>query len=212
MLKPRYFPDYYSFFCSTGKYRKNMKNIVIFASGGGSNAEKIMQFFDKSGTVKVAALFTNNPSAGVIQKAEKHGVPVKVFTREELNSGEVLQTVKAYEPELVVLAGFLWKFPSDIIAAFPDKVINIHPALLPKYGGKGMYGINVHRAVLENKDAESGITIHYVNDNYDEGNIVFQKAVAVDCCTTAEEVAVKVLELEHKHLPEVIRDLLKDDL
>lgn len=185
-----------------------MKNIVLFASGGGSNAEQIMLYFAQREGFAVTALLTNNPNAGVIEKAEKHNVPVVVFSRETLNNGQVLHEVSRFKPDIIVLAGFLWKFPADIIAAYPNKVINIHPALLPKYGGKGMYGMNVHRAVLENKDKESGITIHYVNDNYDEGNIIFQKAVVLEQCTTAEDVAAKVLTLEHEHFPRVIEELL----
>lgn len=185
-----------------------MKNIVLFASGGGSNAGAIIQYAAKGG-YKVAAVFTNNAAAGVIEKAESSGVPVVIFTRRELESGTVLQKVRAFNPSLIVLAGFLWKFPNDIIEAYPHKVINIHPALLPKYGGKGMYGIHVHRAVYENKEPESGITIHYVNNNYDEGAVIFQKAVAIEECLSAEDVALKVLALEHAHLPEVIEGLLR---
>ncbi len=185
-----------------------MKNIVIFASGGGSNAEKIMHYFKNKTGFSVNAVYTNNPDAGVIDKAKAYNVPVVVFNREEMNSGIVLENIRQYSPDIIVLAGFLWKFPAAIIAEYPDRVINIHPALLPKYGGKGMYGINVHRAVLENKDKESGITIHYVNNNYDEGNVIFQKAVLLEQCTTPEEVAAKVLTLEHEHLPMVIEELL----
>ena len=185
-----------------------MKKIVLFASGGGSNAEQIMQYFDGKQAYSVAAVLTNNKNAGVIDHAKKFTIPALVFTREELNEGKVLQMVKDFAPDLIVLAGFLLKFPSDIIAAYPNKVINIHPALLPKYGGKGMYGINVHRAVLENKEKESGITIHYVNDNYDEGNIIYQHTVVIEHCTTPEEVALKVLALEHEHFPRVIEEIL----
>lgn len=185
-----------------------MKNIVIFASGGGSNAEQIMRYFEHREGFAVTGVLTNNANAGVISKAEKYNIPVVVFNREELNNGKVLTKVNQFNPDIIVLAGFLWKFPADIITEYPDKVINIHPALLPKYGGKGMYGINVHRAVLENKDTESGITIHYVNNNYDEGNVIFQKAVLLEQCTTPEEVAAKVLTLEHEHLPRVIEELL----
>lgn len=187
-----------------------MKNIILFASGGGSNAEHIMRYFEGNPKVKVAALFSNNPAAGALQKAEGFGVPTVVFTREELNNGTVLQKVNGYAPNLIVLAGFLWKFPADIVAAYPDKIINIHPALLPKYGGKGMYGLNVHTAVLANKEAESGITIHYVNEHYDEGNIIFQERVALDACTTPQEVAAKVLELEHEYFPKIIEKLISD--
>lgn len=185
-----------------------MKKIVLFASGGGSNAEKIMQYFGQKSEYEVSGVFTNNPNAGVIEKAGEHKVPVFVFNKEELNSDVVLKKVQEINPDLIVLAGFLWKFPSNIIAAFPHKVINIHPALLPKYGGKGMYGIHVHTAVLQNKEKESGITIHFVDDNYDEGNIIFQKAILVEECLTPEDVALKVLSLEHEHFPKVIEELL----
>jgi len=185
-----------------------MKNIVLFASGGGSNADKIISYFLQSETVKVAVVLTNNANAGVIAKAESYGIPTLVFTKEELANGNVLRHVQAFNPSLIVLAGFLLKFPADIIAAYPHTVINIHPALLPKYGGKGMYGLHVHRAVLENKEKESGISIHYVDDNYDEGNIIFQAAVAIEECLSPEEVALKVLALEHEHFPKVIEQLI----
>ena len=192
------------------KFDGEMKNIVLFASGAGSNAEQIMQYFGPKPGYKVVALFTNNPNAGVIEKAQGFGVPVVVFTREELNDGLVLSKLNGYRLSLIVLAGFLWKFPGDIIAAYPHKVINIHPALLPNYGGKGMYGIHVHRAVHNNKDKESGITIHYVDENYDEGNIIFQKAVAIEECLSPEDVALKVLALEHEHFPKVIEEILEN--
>ncbi|MGV3461530.1 MAG: phosphoribosylglycinamide formyltransferase [Flavobacterium sp.] len=188
-----------------------MKNIVIFASGGGSNAEAIMKHFQGKEGYTIAGIFTNNANAGVLQKAETYGVPTVTFNREELNGSAVLLKLQAFNPDLIVLAGFLWKFPSNIITAYPDKIINIHPALLPNYGGKGMYGIHVHTAVYTNKDKESGITIHYVNEHYDEGNIIFQASVALDDCTTPNDIAAKVLQLEHKFLPTVIEDLLKAD-
>jgi len=186
-----------------------MKNIVLFASGGGSNAEQIMRHFLQSETVNVALVLTNNANAGVLQRAAEYGVPALVFTKEELSNGFVLRHLQAFNPSLIVLAGFLLKFPADIIAAYPGKVINIHPALLPRYGGKGMYGLHVHRAVHENNEKESGITIHYVNDNYDEGNVIFQQKVAIEECLSPEEVSLKVLALEHEHLPRVIEELLK---
>ncbi len=187
-----------------------MKNIVLFASGGGSNADKIMSYFSQSKTVKVALVLTNNANAAVIEKARGYGVPVLVFTKEELNNGFVQRYLQAFNPTLIVLAGFLLKFPSGIIEAYPNRVINIHPALLPKYGGKGMYGLHVHRAVLENKEKESGITIHYVNNDYDEGNIIFQRAIAIEECITPEEVALKVLALEHEYFPKVIEQLVNE--
>lgn len=189
-----------------------MKKIILFASGGGSNAEKIMQYARQEGAYTVSAVFTNNPNAGVVKKAAEYAVPTVPFTREDMANGTLLEKVNELAPNLIVLAGFLWKFPSDIIAAYPNRVINIHPALLPKYGGKGMYGIHVHRAVLESGDAESGITIHYVNDNYDEGNIIAQEKVLVEQCASPEEVAAKVLELEHEHLPKAISKLVNGDL
>lgn len=188
-----------------------MKNIVIFASGGGSNAEAIMKHFKDREGYGIAAIFSNNTNAGVLQKAELYGVPTVTFNREELNGNAVLLKLQAFNPDLIVLAGFLWKFPETIVKAYPDKIINIHPALLPNYGGKGMYGINVHTAVHTNKDTESGITIHYVNEHYDEGNIIFQATVALDDCATPQDIAEKVLQLEHKFLPRVIEDLLKKD-
>lgn len=188
-----------------------MKKVILFASGGGSNAAQIIHYAQKSGSYTVAAIFTNNPEAGVIKKAEDSGIDTIVFTREELQNGTVLQQVNGINPALIVLAGFLWKFPSDIIAAYRSRVINIHPALLPNYGGKGMYGKHVHKAVFDNKDIESGITIHYVNDNYDEGNIILQKTVAIDRCETPEAVALKVLELEHEYLPRVIESLVNNN-
>ena len=186
-----------------------MKRIILFASGSGSNAENIIKYFQEKKTAEVVAVFSNNPAAKVLEKASNLQVETYIFTKEELNSGEVLKKTDHFQPDLIVLAGFLWKFPDDIVAAYPDKIINIHPALLPKYGGKGMYGMNVHRAVLENKDSHSGISIHFVNENYDEGAMIFQAEVAVDNCQTAEEIAVKVQELEHIHFPEVIDKLLK---
>jgi phosphoribosylglycinamide formyltransferase-1 len=185
-----------------------MKNIVLFASGSGSNAEQIMSYFLHNKNINVALVLTNNANAGVLQKAAHYNVPTLAFTKEELNNGFVLRHMQAFNPSLIVLAGFLLKFPADIIAAYPGRVINIHPALLPNYGGKGMYGLHVHRAVHENKDKESGITIHYVNDNYDEGNVIFQQAVAIEECLTPEEVALKVLALEHEYFPRVIEELI----
>lgn len=186
-----------------------MKKIVIFASGGGSNAEAIMKHFSGRENIRVSGVFTNNPNAGVLQKAEKYGVPTIVFNREELNGDIVLYKLDAIKPDLIVLAGFLWKFPEHIVRQYPDKIINIHPALLPNYGGKGMYGLHVHTAVHNNKEKESGITIHFVNEHYDEGNIIFQASVALDDCATPQDIAAKVLQLEHKYFPAVIEDLLK---
>lgn len=185
-----------------------MKKIVIFASGSGTNAENIIKYFVLKNTITVDAVFTNNPTAKVIDRAINLNVATEIFTKEELFEGKVLQIINQISPELIVLAGFLLKFPKNIIELYPNKIINIHPALLPKYGGKGMYGMNVHRAVLDNKEKETGITIHYVNENYDEGNIIFQKSVAITATDSPESVAQKIHELEQKYFPEVIEKLV----
>lgn len=185
-----------------------MIKIVIFASGSGTNAENIIRHFKATKTASVEAVFTNKTDAQVIQRAEKYQVSSKVFTKNDLETGKVLQEINTIQPDLIVLAGFLLKFPETIVAAYPDKIINIHPALLPKYGGKGMYGMHVHRAVVENKEKKTGITIHYVNENYDEGNIIFQKEVAILISDTPEVVAAKIHELEQDHFPAVIEKLI----
>lgn len=187
-----------------------MKKIVVFASGSGTNAENIIQYFAKKEIANVVAVFTNNPNAGVIQRAKNYEVAVQIFSKEDLNDGEVLQKINIIIPDWIVLAGFLLKFPENIIKAYPNKVVNIHPALLPKYGGKGMYGMHIHKAIVENKEKETGITIHYVNENYDEGAIVFQQKVLVTEEDTAEDVASKIHVLEQKYFPEVILGLLNE--
>jgi len=184
-----------------------MKKIVLFASGSGSNAENIIRYFQNTATAKVAAVFCNNPQAQVTHRSQALDVPVFIFSKDEF-TGKVLEELVSIKPDLIVLAGFLLKFPSKLIATFPDKIVNIHPALLPGYGGKGMYGMHVHRSVLENRDAESGISIHYVNEHYDEGNIIFTKSVSISDCATPEEIAIKIQALEHKHYPEIIEKLL----
>jgi phosphoribosylglycinamide formyltransferase-1 len=185
-----------------------MKKIVLFASGNGTNAENIMKYFSHSSEVKVVGVFSNSEQANVLNRAQKFTVPCFVFSKAALQSDYVLNELKRIQPDLIVLAGFLLKFPTHIIAQFPNKVINIHPALLPKYGGKGMYGMHVHEAVLASKEKVTGITIHYVNEHYDEGEFVFQKAVTIEDCKKADEIAQKVHELEHKYFPEVIGKLI----
>lgn len=185
-----------------------MKKIAVFASGSGTNAENIIKYFALNKSTTVANVFTNNPLATVIERAKNHGVPVSVFSKSELIEGKVLQLIDEIQPDLIVLAGFLLKFPAAIIAAYPNKIVNIHPALLPKYGGKGMFGMNVHQAIVENKEKETGITIHYVNEHYDEGAIIFQKAIALNGGETPEEVAVKIYKLEQECFPKVIAQLL----
>jgi phosphoribosylglycinamide formyltransferase-1 len=189
-----------------------MKKIVIFASGSGTNAENIIKYFAENEKGTVVAVFTNNASAMVIERASKFGVQAKVFTKDELNEGKVLQEIISIQPDLIVLAGFLLKFPENIIKSYPNKIVNIHPALLPKYGGKGMYGMHVHRAIIKNKEVETGISIHYVNEHYDEGGIIFQKNVVLTGVETPEEVAEKIHELEQRYFPEVIEKLINPNL
>ena len=185
-----------------------MKKIVIFASGSGSNAEKIILHFNKKNRKNVFEIFTNNPNAKVLEKATILNVPTQVFNKQDLNEGIVLEKLNKINPDLIVLAGFLLKFPAHIVSKYPNKIINIHPALLPKYGGKGMYGMHVHQAVLENREKETGITVHYVNENYDEGEFIFQKSVNIEDCKTAEEIANKIHILEHQYFPEVVEQLI----
>lgn len=185
-----------------------MKKIVVFASGNGSNAEKIIQHFKKSNLANVICVLSNNPHAKIIEKAKILEVNTLVFNKTQLNDGFIFNYLKEIQPDLIVLAGFLLQFPMSILEEFPNKTINIHPALLPKYGGKGMYGMNVHRNVLENKEKESGITIHYVNENYDEGDFIVQKRINIEDCATPEEIATKIHTLEHLHFSKAIEELL----
>lgn len=187
-----------------------MKRIVIFASGSGSNAENLIKFFHNSDNASVIQVLTNNPHAKVLERCKNLNVSALSFNRIAFSKTEdVLNILKTSKPDLIVLAGFLWKFPSFILEEFEDKVINIHPALLPKYGGKGMYGMNVHKTVVENRETQTGITIHYVNENYDEGAIIFQAKCNVLPTDTAEDVARKIHLLEMEHFPKVVNELLK---
>jgi phosphoribosylglycinamide formyltransferase-1 len=186
-----------------------MKKIVIFASGSGSNAENIIKYFNFNGKAEIVGVFTNNPNAGVIDRVKKYNIKAEVFSKAELFESEFLHKVISLQPDLIVLAGFLLKFPETIIAKYHNKVVNIHPALLPKYGGKGMYGMYVHQAVVQNKEVETGITIHYVNENYDEGGVIFQKSFVISETDSAEDVASKIHELEYQYFPEVIGQLLE---
>ena len=185
-----------------------MKKIVIFASGNGSNAENIILHFAKNSFANVVAVCTNNPDAKVLEIAKNNNIDSYIFNKSELNGGIALNIINQIKPDIIVLAGFLLKFPESIIDNYPEKIINIHPSLLPKYGGKGMYGLNVHRSVLENKEIETGITIHFVNKNYDEGACIFQKSINIENCKTAEEIASEVLKLEHEYLPKIIEELI----
>jgi len=189
---------------------KNKKyRIAIFASGGGSNAEQFFKYYKENDVANVSLVLTNKKDAFVIERAQNYNLPVKIFKREEFyKTDAMLETLKEYNIDIIVLAGFLWKIPDNLIKAFPNRIINIHPALLPKYGGKGMYGINVHTAVITNNEKESGITIHLVNENYDEGKILSQEKCDVLQNDTPELLAKRVLKLEHEFYPKVVEVLL----
>jgi phosphoribosylglycinamide formyltransferase-1 len=189
------------------EYKMNVKKIAIFASGSGTNAENIIKYFSDNQKIKIDSLWSNKPDAFALSRADKLGIDTFVFTRQELNeTGKVVEKLIKRKIDLIVLAGFLWLIPENLINNF--EIINIHPALLPKYGGKGMYGMNVHRAVVENCDTESGISIHLVNPVYDDGEILFQAKCPVKTDDAPEDVAKKVHELEYKYFPEVIEKLL----
>jgi phosphoribosylglycinamide formyltransferase 1 len=185
-----------------------LKNLAIFASGSGSNAERIVEYFQNSATVNIKLFLTNNPQAGVIERAKRLNISIRVFDRQEFKSETIVDLLKENKIDWVILAGFLWLIPKNLVEVFPSKIVNIHPALLPKFGGKGMYGHFVHEAVVANKETESGITIHLVNEHYDEGTVVFQASFPVSPEDTPEDVARKVQALEHKHFPKIIAQLI----
>ena len=187
-----------------------MKNIAIFASGSGSNAQQIAEYFRDSGEIRVSIILSNKPDAFVLERAKNLGIPSVVFTRADFyESDHVLEQLHEKRIDFIVLAGFLWFVPANILKSYPKKIINIHPALLPKHGGKGMYGDKVHRAVIEEGDTKTGITIHYVNDHYDEGEIIFQDSFDVQADDTVESIAQKVHALEYKHFPRVIEEVVR---
>ena len=186
-----------------------MKNVAIFASGSGSNAENIIEYFKNDDRVTIAVILSNSKDAYVLQRAKKFGVPAYVFNRDDFYNGQlVLDKLMEYHTDLVVLAGFMWLVPGNILRAFSGKIINIHPALLPKYGGKGMYGMFVHEAVKQSGDTVSGISIHYVNEKYDEGEIIFQAKCNIDKKDTPESIAQKIHALEYEHFPAIIEQVL----
>lgn len=186
------------------------KRIAIFASGSGSNAQKIMEHFKKHNDAEVAIVLTNNPEAYVLQRADNFEVPSHIFTRQEFyQTDSVIQLLKNLQVDIIVLAGFLWLIPQNLLKAYPNKIINLHPALLPKYGGKGMYGDRVHQAILQAGDTESGITIHFVNEHFDEGEIIHQSRFHIEKGDDLEMVKFKGQQLEHVHYPKIIEQLLK---
>ncbi|WP_024992874.1 phosphoribosylglycinamide formyltransferase [Phocaeicola paurosaccharolyticus] len=185
-----------------------MKNIAIFASGEGTNAERIVRYFLENSTIRVAIIITNKPNAGVIKRAESLGIHALFLTKEELQGERIMEVLKEHDIDFIVLAGYLAKISDEILHIFPNHIINIHPSLLPKYGGKGMYGLKVHQAVLDAKDKESGITIHYINSEYDKGEVIVQEKCEVLDSDTAESLAERVHKLEYKYFPETIEKLL----
>ncbi len=182
-----------------------MKNIAIFASGSGTNAENIIQYFHNHQDIKVRLVLSNNKDAYVLERAKNLNVETIVFNKDVFyNTNDIIEILQKEQIDYIVLAGFLWLIPKHFIKAFEHRIINIHPALLPKYGGKGMYGMNVHKAVINNKEKQSGISIHYVNENYDEGDIIFQASCPVSENDTPESLAQKIHELEYEHFPKII--------
>ncbi|NNE75610.1 MAG: phosphoribosylglycinamide formyltransferase [Pricia sp.] len=188
-----------------------MKNIVLFASGSGSNVENIVRYFQDCPTVTIEAVLVNKRDAKVLDRCDRLNVNGLYFNKHALYKTDlVLDILKTLNPDLIVLAGFLWKIPNKITQNFPKKIINIHPALLPKYGGKGMYGSKVHQAIKDNGETETGITIHYVNENYDEGAIIHQSKTTIFPDESAEDIPKKVSKLEYEHFPKIIEKLLAE--
>lgn len=187
---------------------KKVKKIILFASGSGTNVENIIKYFHDNIHVEIVGVFTNNPKAGVIDRVDQMKIPLNIFNKLELNNGELIKQICLLTPDLIVLAGFLLKIPLDFTKIFFKKIINIHPSLLPKHGGKGMYGDRVHQSVKKARDKETGISIHYVNEHYDEGSIIFQAKVRVLEQDSIRMIAHKVHRLEYKYYPEIIQKLL----
>ena len=187
---------------------KKVKKIILFASGSGTNVENIIKYFNDNIHVEIVGVFTNNPKAGVIDRVEQMKIPINIFNKIELNNGELVKQICLLTPDLIVLAGFLLKIPMDFTKIFFNKIINIHPSLLPKHGGKGMYGDRVHQSVKKAGDKETGISIHYVNEHYDDGSIIFQAKVRVLEQDSIRKIARKVHRLEYKYYPEIIQKLL----
>lgn len=186
------------------------KRIAIFASGNGTNAQRIAEYFKDNEEVEICLILSNKPNAGVLLRAEKLGIRTEVFNRDEFKKGQKVDVLlQENNIDLIVLAGFLWLVPTFLIEQYPSRIINIHPALLPKFGGKGMYGMNVHKAVIESGESQSGISIHYVNNKYDDGQIIFQAKFNIDEGETTESLAIKIHQLEYEHFPIVIENELR---
>ena len=187
-----------------------MHSLIIFASGAGTNAAAIIAYFKKNGKAKVSLIVSNKQDAGVLEIAKREDIPFLIINKQTFSETLIVEQLKDYDPSLIILAGFMWKIPETLVHAFPGKIINIHPALLPLYGGKGMYGHHVHHAVVNAKEKESGITIHYVNEAYDEGNIILQARCKVETNDMPDELASRIHKLEHFYYPRVIEYLLNN--
>ncbi len=187
-----------------------MVKIALFASGSGTNAGRIMDHFQNHPDIKVAILLSNNPQAYALQRAKSYGVPCYSFNRNTFyESNEILKVLEELDVSFIFLAGFLWLVPKELVEAYPNRLVNIHPALLPKYGGSGMYGMNVHRAVYQNREPESGITIHYVNTEYDRGEIIHQRKCPLEPGDEPADIAKKIQKLEHSDYPKVIENIIR---
>ena len=193
------------------KLNNTNKKVIIFASGSGSNALKIFEYFNNNQNVIIDSIYCNNPRANVINIFQKLNIKTVLFNKKEFYESTFLETIRNTNPDLIVLAGFLLKIPEKIVSAFENRIINIHPSLLPKYGGKGMYGLNIHKEVILNKEKFSGFTIHYVNKEYDKGAVIFQKKIKINEKETPESLSSKVLKLEHENYPLIIEKILKDE-
>ena len=187
---------------------KTVKRIIFFASGSGTNVANIIKYFNGNDKVEVALTLTNNPNSGVIKRVKKIKKPCIVFSKHELEDKSLLKKIVSINPDLIILAGFLLKIPANFVNAFPKKIINIHPALLPKFGGRGMYGNRVHQSVKDSGEKKTGITIHFVNEFFDQGTIIFQASVPIEDNDTVEDIANKVHKLEYAHYPKIIDQLL----
>lgn len=186
-----------------------MTHIALFASGSGTNAENIIKYFKKNEKISVSLIICNKPDAFVLQRAKNHNIPSHIIGKHDIEDpSELIRLLDAHKIGFIVLAGFLWRIPLQLIQKFNQNIVNIHPALLPKYGGKGMYGMRVHESVISNKERESGVTIHYVNENYDEGDIIFQSKCSIESNDTAEALAKKVHEIEYMYFPKIIEQII----
>lgn len=186
------------------------KRIAIFASGSGSNAQKLMEHFKRSNDIEISLVLTNNAEAYVLQRADNFEIPTHIFDKREFyKTDEVIDLLKNLDIDFIVLAGFLWLIPKNLIAAYPGRIVNIHPAILPKFGGKGMYGDHVHNAVMDAGETEGGITIHYVDENYDEGEYIYQARYKIEKSDKLEMVKFKGQQLEHQHYPRIVESLVK---